>query len=176
MTQDAIGPTDSTSDTLSIVEAQADRDHRELILLADHAITRDGHCIGFLPHGAYHDATTNGRLFSLFRNGDRVGFLLWSANQLRECRVLQIWVRQDARLIEHGRALIDHLQNAHARKLHAWQLRAWVAEDLAANLFWPQIGFELRGWRWGPAKRSRRHNLWTRSLVPTPSPQQLLLA
>jgi len=160
----------TTSDTLQIVEAQTDDNPRELILLADHAITVDGHAIGFLPYGAYHDATRTGRLFSLFRNGDRVGFILWSCNQLRECRILQIWIRKDARLIEHGRALVAHLENKHARRLHLWQLRAWVATDLEANLFWPQIGFQKIGWRWGPARRSRRHYLWVRPIV-TPSIQ-----
>jgi hypothetical protein len=88
---------------------------------------------------------------------------------------LQIWVRRDARLIEHGRALIDHLEDAHARRLNAWQLRAWVAEDLEANLFWPQIGFVYRGWRWGPARRARRHNLWTRPLNASFAPPQFAL-
>lgn len=165
MPPDLLGPTRPTSDTLEIVEARLDSNHHELITLADHAITHDGHCIGFLPHGAYHDATRSNRLFSLFRNSDRVGFILWSCNQIRECRILQIWIRRDARLIEHGRALVEYLQNAHARRLHLWQLRAWVAEDLEANLFWPQIGFTKKGWRWGPAKRARRHNLWTRPVI-----------
>lgn len=165
MTQESIRRHESTSDTLKIVEARSDPNHRELLLLADKAIDVDGHCIGFLPHGAYHDATNNNRLFSLFRNDDRVGFVLWSSNRIRECRILQIWVRSDARLIEHGRALVEHLEEHHARRLHLWQLRAWVAQDLAANVFWPQIGFEKRGWRWGPAKRARRHNLWTRNVT-----------
>jgi hypothetical protein len=165
MPQESIRPTNPTSDTLKIVEAKQDPKNHELIKLADHAITHDGNCIGFLPHGAYQDATHSNRLFSLFRNDDRVGFILWSANQIRECRILQIWCRADARLIEHGRALIAHLEQEHARRLHLWQLRAWVATDLAANLFWPQIGFTNRGWRWGPAKRSRRHFLWTRPIT-----------
>jgi len=172
MPPDSIRPTSTTSDTLEIVEARLDQNHHELITLADHAITNDGHCIGFLPHGAYHDATTNNRLFSLFRNDDRVGFILWSSNELRECRILQIWIRRDARLIEHGRALVEHLEEAHARRLHAWQLRAWVAEDLEANLFWPQIGFTKKGWRWGPAKRARRHNLWVRPITYLVAPQR----
>lgn len=176
MPQESIRPTSSTSDTLEIVEARTDPDLNGLISLADHAIIHDGNCIGFLPHGAYHDASCNNRLFSLLRNGDRVGFILWSANQLRECRILQIWIRRDARLIEHGRALVEHLQNAHARRLHAWQLRAWVAEDLEANLFWPQIGFIKRGWRWGPAKRARRHNLWTRPVISSACPPRFELA
>lgn len=162
-----------TSDTLEIREAQTEHDTQPLILLCDHAIIHDGNAIGFLPHGAYHDATRHGRLFSLLRNNDRVGFLMWSTNAIRECRILQIWVRRDARLIEHGRALIDHLENEHARRMHSWILRAWVAEDLAANLFWPQIGFTKIGWRWGPAKRARRHNLWVRIVTPqfsTPLP------
>lgn len=165
MPPESIRPTSTTSDTLEIVEARHDKKFSELILLCDHAITRDGHCIGFLPHGAYDDARNHNRLFSLFRNDDRVGFILWSANTTREVRILQIWVRTDARLIEHGRALIDHLEMQHARRLHAWQLRAWVAEDLAANAFWPQIGFLYRGWRWGPARHARRHNLWTRPIT-----------
>lgn len=165
MLPESIQPTRPNSDPLKIVEAHTDTDIHELFLLADHAINTDGHCIGFLPHGVYHDATRQHRLFSLFRNDDRVGFILWSSNRIRECRILQIWIRRDARLIEHGRALVEHLEETHARRLHLWVLRAWVAEDLEANLFWPQIGFVKRGWRWGPAKRARRHNLWTRPVI-----------
>lgn len=176
MPQDLLGPTRSTSDTLEIVEAHVDNNHHELITLADHAITHDGHCIGFLPHQVYHDATRKNRLFSLFRNADRVGFILWSCNQIRECRILQIWIRRDARLIEHGRALVNHLQKNHARRLHLWQLRAWVAEDLEANLFWPQIGFTKKGWRWGPARRARRHNLWTKPVIDRDQLQRSELA
>jgi len=163
-------PPTTTSDTLEIVEAAADVHQQDLIKLCDHAIINDGNAIGFLPWGAYTDACNHNRLFSLLRNSDRVGFLLWSSNPLREIRILQIWIRSDARLIEHGRALIEHLQNAHARKLRSWQLRAWVAEDLAANLFWPQVGFLRTGWRWGRAQRGRRHNLWCKPLTAAMSP------
>ena len=155
-------------DTLEIREARTDHDQRELILLADFATHTDGHCIGWLPRQAWHNACDSGRMYSLFRNDDRVGWVMWSRNQQRELRILQIWVRSDARLIEHGKALVTHLEEAHARRLHAWQLRAWVADDLAANLFWPQIGFVYKGWRYGPAKHARKHRLWTKAMSQLP--------
>ena len=171
MAPESIRALDPTSDTLEIREAIHDPQLRELLLLADKAIRADGDAIGFLPFGAYEEAASTNRMFSLFRNNDRVGFILWGRNQLRECRILQIWVRSDARLIEHGRALVQHLENAHARRLQLWQLRAWVAEDLAANVFWPQIGFACNSWRWGPAKNGRRHNLWRRAVDLTTTAQ-----
>jgi len=72
---------------------------RELILFVGAASTADANAIGFLTHNAYEEAHARGRIITLRRNADLVGFILFSVNQQRECRILQIWGRADARII-----------------------------------------------------------------------------
>ncbi|MGH9817725.1 MAG: hypothetical protein ACRD6I_16750 [Candidatus Acidiferrales bacterium] len=113
----------------------------------------DSDKIGFLTKLAYENYHAAGRIITLRRNDDLVGLCLWSANQWRELRIIQCWVREDARLILHGRALVDWLELHEAIPRRSWIMRCWVAEDLAANMFWRAIGFDYAGWRWGRAKK-----------------------
>lgn len=162
-------------DTLEIGTTQTTshgRSLRELITFVGSASRTDGHSIGFLTYGAYEEAHAHGHLVTLARNADLVGFLLFSTNRVRELRILQIWVRRDARLILHGRMLVDYTNDKAAWPSNCWTMRLWCAEDLEANLFWPAMHFERRTWRWGPAKRPRRHILWTRPVTP-PLAQQI---
>lgn len=132
----------------------------------------DGNMIGWMPFAAYDTRHQQGRLLALWNNADLVGFLMWSPNALGEFRILQIWVRTDARLILHGRALVNWLE-AEAARNGGQVLRLWCAVDLAANLFWPAVGFHYRTWRWGPGKKSRRHALWWRRITrPSPLPSR----
>lgn len=125
----------------------------------------DGNMIGWMPYQAYDTRHAQGRLIALWNNNDLVGFLMWSPNQLGEIRILQIWVRADARMILHGRALVNWLDHE-AQKTGHQVIRLWCAVDLAANLFWPAVGFRYRCWRWGTGKKSRRHALWWRTITP----------
>jgi len=145
---------------------------RDTILFVGSAARTDGHSIGFLPFQAYEEAHAQRRLVTLTRNSDRVGFLLFSINAQRECRILQIWVRTDARLILHGRLLVDFVNDRAAWPAGCWTMRLWCAEDLAANAFWQALGFLSDSWRWGPAKRARRHRLWRRPVTPSTWPLQ----
>lgn len=138
---------------------------REVILQCDHATRLDGHAIGWMPFVAWEKRHAWGDLLALHRNDDLVGWCMMSkVSGYQELRCLQIWVRPDARMIEHGRALVDEL-NRLAWDRGAIVLRLWCAEDLPANLFWKQLGFRYRGWRWGKAKKGRRHALWMRRVV-----------
>lgn len=135
------------------------------LLFAGSASRIDGRKIGFLPWSVYHAAAEAQQLCQIHRNGDLVGFCMARPNKLRELRIIQIWVRPDARLIEHGRALLEFVEKNIAAPHGATVVRLWCAEDLAANLFWDALGFTYRGWRWGNHKRPRRHKLWTRQVV-----------
>lgn len=119
----------------------------------------DGTAIGFLPYQAVLTRHEQGNVRVVHRNGDLLGFVLTGVNHWRECRVLQIWVRADARMIEHGRALISSVIREVAEPQRAWELRLWCASDLAANLFWKSLGFHYSGWRWN-RKNVRKHFLW----------------
>lgn len=150
----------------------------EALLFCSSAGRTDGHSIGWLPTLAYTQAHEGGRIHVLYRNADLVGFTLHSYQpNAAEVRCLQVWVRRDARQIEHGRALILNLERI-AQGLRAWRLRLWCAIDLEANHFWRALGFRAQNWRWSPAGNHRRHVLWTRrvqneittSHPPAPSP------
>lgn len=162
------GPTATTSDTLvcSLTRDLPEPRRTEAITFCATAWKADrltgAKAIGFLPYEAYTARDEWGDLLVLYNNDDLVAFCLMSrVSAYQELRCLQIWVRTDARMITHGRALIAELDRlAHQRG--AQVLRLWCAEDLAANLFWKTLGFRWRGWRWGPAKKARRHALWCR--------------
>ena len=125
----------------------------------------DGHELGFLPRMAYDRRDEWGALLVLIRNDALVGFTMLSeVNAYQELRCLQIWVRADARMILHGRRMIDEL-NRLAWDRGALILRLWCAVDLEANIFWRILGFRFRGWRWGGAKFGRKHALWMRRVL-----------
>ena len=161
-----IGPTLDTPEIGTTLATTPREKLRELITFVGSASKGSAHEIGFLTYAAYEEAHARNRLITLRRNNDLCGFILYSLNQQRECRILQIWVRADARIIEHGRALIAWLEKKIAGPANCWCLRCWCAEDLESNHFWPAVGFTFKHWRWGPANNPRRHKLWIRPLQP----------
>jgi GNAT superfamily N-acetyltransferase len=179
MPQDERGRPETTSDTLVCCLSRDLPEPRRTnaILFCTTAWKADkptgAHAIGFLPTAAYTNRDAWGELLVLYNNDDLVAFCMMSkVSAYQELRCLQIWVRPDARMILHGRALIEKL-NEIANDRGAKVLRLWCAEDLAANLFWKQLGFRYRGWRWGAHKKARRHALWCRRVTqqnqpPTP--------
>lgn len=165
-----------TSDTIEInttLKSVRKESVREIVAFVGSASKIDAHAIGFLTHLAYQNAHYQNRIIVLRRNNDLCGFILYSLNKRRECRILQIWVRADARIFENGRALIAWLENNIARPHNSWCVRCWCAEDLESNLFWNAMGFENPCWRWGPAQNPRRHKLWIKK---QPTDLQSLLA
>lgn len=126
-----------------------------------HATDSDTRAIGWLPVLAFDTRADNDEILTVTNNGDLVG---WSMNSVSKRRgvlkLYQIWVRPDARILEHGRALVARLKEVGGRKF-CYQIEAWVAEDLPANLFWAAIGFTRSVWRWGRGPTPRRHFLWT---------------
>lgn len=154
-----------TQETLTVersIDITSSLRRRQLLSFCYSACRIDGECLGWLPKMAYDQAHQQGRIAAVYNNDDLVGFALWSVD-CGQLRCLQVWVRRDARLLLHGKALVDFL-DATARQLRCHVLRLWCAIDLAANHFWKALGFRYRGWRWGRAKNSRRHALWSRSV------------
>jgi len=150
------------SDTIHVIETRYLPSHlwHTVRLICKHSCHVDGHALGFLPLSAYDHRHERGDLIAIYRNDDLVGYAMIGVNTSRECRILQIWVRPDARQITHGRALIHYIAKKKAEPTHCWLLRLWCADDLPANIFWRALGFEYRGWRWG-RKLKRKHLLWT---------------
>lgn len=167
-------------DTLKITRPQPDlgwSGYSTARTLWAHAVARDTHMIGWLPYQAFEDAASRGHVINLYRNDDLVGFALWSTNLHNEIRCIQIWVRPDARMIEHGRAIVRWLERTGASN-NCWRLRLWCGEDLAANIFWRALDFENIAWRHGRTDGGRRHLLWVRRISqsadhPSPSEPEL---
>ena len=123
--------------------------------------------VGWIPLAAYRGATLQRRLLICFNNEEKVGFCLWK-HSFGDMAIYQIWVRPDARLILHGKAIVAKLHDI-GQSLNCRLLKLWCAEDLAANIFWLQIAFEKKGWRHGPKRTSkRRHLLWTQRINHDP--------
>lgn len=141
----------------------------EFFLLADKACTVDGHCLGWLPRQAYRENHRRGNIFAVYNNDDLVGYCLFHVSGT-DCRIYHTWVRQDARLIMHGRALLDAVEDEATRR-GANRITLWCAVDLAANLFWEAMHFQRRNWRWGRAKNARRHWAWIRPIIEEASRQ-----
>lgn len=136
---------------------------REAVAFAVSASRVDAYCIGWLPTKAYHDAQQTNRLIFCWNNNDLVGFVLWGT-PIGRIQIYQVWVRRDARMIVHGRSLVDAVCSI-GRAITAHELLLWCAEDLEANLFWAALGFEKRTWRHGTGKSRRRHVMWTQDLT-----------
>jgi GNAT superfamily N-acetyltransferase len=133
---------------------------KEFLLFAASACRIDGDCLGWLPLAAYQMRHDRGEILAVYNNEDLVGYLLW-AQAGNIVKIYHTWVRKDARIIMHGKALAGQLEET-AITLGCDRLELWCAVDLAANLFWEAIGFSKIAWRWGRAKKSRRHYLWRR--------------
>lgn len=145
----------------------------EVLAFAFNACKIDGHCLGWLPRKAYVGSHEAGRMICCHNNNDLVGYMIFGFD-LYDMRVYHTWVRRDARLILHGRAMVEHC-NALAFQKGAANIALWCAEDLPANIFWGALGFINTNWRWGKAKKPRRHLGWQRP-VYDPRRDELILA
>jgi len=127
-----------------------------------HAVSRDTNAIGFLPTSVFTMRFAKGDFSTVYNNADLVGWAMHALSQKRGVmKLYQIWVRPDARLILHGKALIAKVEQ-HAQKARSTLIEAWVAEDLPANFFWKAIGFVNTNWRWGRGENPRKHLRWVR--------------
>lgn len=151
-----------TSDTLrcELTRDLPDSLSRQALTFCYSASKIDADSIGWLPRQAYDTRHTDGELLVLFNNDDLVAFVLMSKpSAYQELRCLQIWVRPDARVILHGRTILQKFQQL-AIERGCIRVRCWCAEDLPSNLFWSAMGWQKKTWRHGPARTARRHNLW----------------
>lgn len=137
---------------------------REALIACYESHRVDGHCLGWLPRSAYNARHEEGQIYTCHNNGDHVGHCMWQSHE-RIAKIFMTWVRPDARLILHGRALVDAIEKEAATR-GCSLLSLWCAEDLAANLFWRALGFTNPSWRWGRGSNPRKHLLWRRPIAP----------
>lgn len=124
----------------------------------------DAQSLGWLPVQAWTRRHERRQTAAVTNNGQLVGLAMWGVI-LWQMRIYQTWVQPDARLILHGRALVDHL-TAEARQLNLPEIGLWCRQDLAANQFWRALGFNAAGWRNG--RRGTRHNQWVLNIRANP--------
>lgn len=122
----------------------------------------DGHCLGWLPRKVYDIRHEEGQIYVVHNNDDHVGHAMWVVTE-DIAKIYMTWVRPDARLIMHGKALIDQIEKT-AAKRRCRLISLWCAEDLAANYFWRQLSFHYINWRWGRGENPRKHFLWRRKI------------
>lgn len=118
----------------------------------------DKTALGFLPAQVYGVQARKGNLFvaTILSEGrlQYAGHLLFDARHPR-ARVLQIFVRPDARGHGTAKRLLDRLKE-HLTELHFISIYAGVAEDLHdANMFWERNGFYVQRTRPGGKTRDR---------------------
>lgn len=143
--------------TRQLTEKQA----KELRKLWIKGVADDTHAVGFLPTSAFDTRANADDVISVYRNEDLVGWTLIAKSKSRAVmKLYQIWVRPDARIVEHGRALVDAVATR-AIALRCHVIEAWVAEDLPACFFWLAIGFTTSNWKWGRGKNPRKIFRWT---------------
>lgn len=156
-----MGKTDLEIYTASINSLDG-RKISELRKLWVHGVAADTNAVGWLPKSVFDSRAATNDVLAVYRDGDLVGWLLKGQSKARQVlKIYQIWVRPDARVLEHGRALIRELERD-ARRKKCWYLEAWVAEDLPANLFWNAMGFTRNVWRWGRGQSLRKIYRWIR--------------
>jgi N-acetylglutamate synthase-like GNAT family acetyltransferase len=119
---------------------------REWLLFADKLQREEKGCLGFLPRSGLEEWWKLGRVVSLFKDGELIGY---AAGRIcrRVCRFFQVAVRRDARRIEHGMALVAAWEKK-AREQQAVELSLWCAADIEAVLFWEALQFQVVGQRY----------------------------
>jgi ribosomal protein S18 acetylase RimI-like enzyme len=128
--------------------------------------------IGFLPKTTINEYLNKGQLWVQNENGEPCGFLVFG-NGFPILRVYQVCIQYDAQRLKHGAKLIQKLVKKAVCDGYS-EISCWVADDIDANLFWKEMGFQFCGQRIGGKKRNRKHNHWV-FFVKSPRQKHLFL-
>jgi len=112
-------------------------------------------------------------MIAAIENDEPCGFLLHGPPRT-VIRVYQTCIQPDARLIDHGRDLIDQL-TMHGRAHGSQAISLYCADDLTANNFWAALNFTRVGQRRKSTRRDRTQWHWMRAIGPHASPDDLRL-
>jgi predicted GNAT superfamily acetyltransferase len=114
----------------------------------------DGDCLGFIPKMKYEHIVNKTldrgrrrwvweRLLVCRDNGEVTGFLLGNIGK-KQSKIEQICVRNDARRMERALSLESQFASESKSRGHA-RIRARVAADIEATLFWAAAGYDVVG-------------------------------
>lgn len=141
---------------MSFAVIPAPRDAVGFVKFLDHLQSENSHALGFLPFEALRQAIELGRVFLCYENDDPAGYLIHGPAK-KHSKIYQVCVAEDARRIEHGTALVEAFHRV-CLAADAHDLTLHCAEDLPANRFWQELGFEPAGQRCKRADGRRMQN------------------
>lgn len=145
-----------TSARLSIAEP------RDMQFVKSAIATATGE-LGFIVWPKLDFLQQQGDIAILTCNGDRCGFVVHGRTPPL-VKIWQIWIRDDARRIEHGRELVAHVIRTSA-KHDASGISLRCAVDLEAISFWTKLGFERLRDTLGGKRRHRTIATFHRSMT-----------
>lgn len=148
----------------------SDQQWHKMLLLLQYSTSLDGHAIGFMPLSAFEDAARRGDVQTVSNNGELVGYALTKLHRVYPSgRIYIAWVRPDARMLLHGKALVKTVSDRAIRHGKSW-LFCDVADDLPANVFWESLGFvcyghKRAGWSGYTTNKERIINHYRKGLL-----------
>jgi len=170
-----LGKFDCATGLINVLYQKGDlvvRNARELdIAFIDKLQKENAHAVGFIQRTIWDDYVFGGgRNFVVFiceKNVDMVGYVLLTPGKGANTytRIQQIAVREDARRLDYGSALIAVVQDF-CETFNRTGARLRCRQDLESNKFWQALGFEKYGvWEKGKVnhvgfKASNDINLW----------------
>lgn len=150
--------------TLLTIQLPPSRRREALAFVLD-GRRKDREALGFIPEAGIRRHEAQGKIALLAFGNEPLGFAVLGGRK-PVAKVEMLWVRNDARRIEHGRILLDFVEHVCAARGFEC-LRARVAEELEALRFWPAIGFLATAIGPGGARRGRMLVHFERSISAT---------
>ena len=141
------------------------------MLLVDKLQKENSNAIGFIQKTIWEDYVWGGKrnfiVFICEANNDAVGYVLITPGlgSYKYAKIQQIAVRNDARRLYYGTALLDVCRQF-CEEFHRIGFTLRCRTDLESNFFWKSLGFEKYGtWEKGKInhvgfKASADINLW----------------
>jgi GNAT superfamily N-acetyltransferase len=145
------------------------------LIFIDKIQKENSYAIGFIPQTYFEKAVyggiKNSPVFICEKNNDPVGYIYMTPGKGTHtyCRIQQIAVREDARRLDYGSALIAVVKDF-CETFQRTGARLRCRTDLESNNFWKALGFSQYGlWEKGLVnhsgfKASADINLWQISL------------
>jgi GNAT superfamily N-acetyltransferase len=147
---------DETSDI--VVRTSTAKD----LLIVDKLMKENSGAIGFLPKTYFEKAVWGGQknsmVFICEANNDEVGYVYITPAKGygKYAKIQQIAVRDDARRLQYGTALMDVCRQF-CEKFGRIGFTLRCRQDLESNRFWKALGFEKYGvWRKGEYHNTAR--------------------
>src|SRR4051812_39668931 len=130
---------------------------------ADHLQMTERGCLGWQPSTAQDAWWREGLVAVLVRGGGTGGYCAGHASR-SAYRIWQVGVRSDARLIEHGLALVAAHESV-AKRAGLPEISLWCAADIEATLFWECLGFRVVQRRYKSRQRARLQYRYARVIT-----------